>query len=119
MKKYNQIEDYLADLAPMQLEVVQIMRELLLDAAPGASEVISYNMPAIKQNGQVLVYFAATKSHLGFYLTAAPIVAFADRLQNYETSKGTIKIPYDRPLPVKLIRDIVAYRIGQAGGAKK
>ncbi|KIS03149.1 iron chaperone [Paucilactobacillus wasatchensis] len=119
MKKYNQIEDYLADLAPMQLEVVQIMRELLLDAAPGASEVISYNMPAIKQNGQVLVYFAATKSHLGFYPTAAPIVAFADRLQNYETSKGTIKIPYDRPLPVKLIRDIVAYRIGQAGGAKK
>ncbi|WP_252902699.1 iron chaperone [Paucilactobacillus hokkaidonensis] len=103
----------MADLAPMQREVAQIMRELLQDAAPEANEKISYNMPAIEQNGHVLVYFAPTESHLGFYPTADPIVAFKDQLKNYQTSKGTIKIPYDKPLPVKLIRVIVAYRIQQ------
>jgi len=57
------IDDYIATLPPMQQEVAQIMRELLHDAAPQAIETIAYNMPAIKQNGKVLVYFAPTKQH--------------------------------------------------------
>ncbi|MFD1318801.1 iron chaperone [Loigolactobacillus zhaoyuanensis] len=107
------IDDYIATLAPMQLEVAQIMRELLHDAAPQATETIAYNMPAIKQNGRVLVYFAPAKQHLGFYPTPDPIVAFADQLQAYPTSKGTIQFPYGQPLPVKLIKQIVAFRIEQ------
>ncbi|MFD0898015.1 iron chaperone [Loigolactobacillus binensis] len=110
------IDAYIATLAPMQQEVAQIMRELLHTAAPQATETIAYNMPAFKQNGQVLVYFAPAKKHLGFYPTPAPITAFAAQLTDYPTSKGAIQLPYDQPLPVKLIKQIVAYRIQQVTG---
>ncbi|WP_223875909.1 iron chaperone [Paucilactobacillus kaifaensis] len=113
MRKFDTIAEYLATLDPMQLEITQIVRELLQEAAPESHEIISYNMPAIEQNGHVLVYFAPTKKHLGFYPTADPILEFKERLMDYQTSKGTIQIPYDQPLPVKLIRDIVAYRVQQ------
>jgi len=113
LKKYTTMAEYLADLDPMQLEVAQIMRDLLADAAPDAVETISYNMPAIKLNGKVLVYFAPTKNHLGFYPTDDPILKFEDELASFETTKGTIKLPYNQPLPVKLIREIVTYRIDE------
>lgn len=113
MKKYKTVSEYMGDLEPMQYEVAQIMRELLREAAPESSETISYNMPAIRQHQQILAYFAPTSKHLGLYPTAQPILVFKDRLKNFQTTKGTIKIPYDQPLPAKLIRDIVAYRIQQ------
>jgi len=107
----NTIDDYIATLAPMQQEVAQIMRELIQTAAPQATETIAYSMPAFQQNGKVLVYFAPAKAHLGFYPTPAPIVAFAEQLRGYKTSKGAIQLPYDQSLPVQLIKAIVAYRI--------
>ncbi|WP_367369676.1 iron chaperone [Pediococcus parvulus] len=116
MEKYANVAEYMAGLPEMQQNVAQIMRDLLADAAPDAKEVLSYNMPAIKQNGKVLVYFAATQKHLGFYPTPAPIVAFEAQLKDFQTSKGTIQIPYDQPLPVKLIREIVAFRVEEVSG---
>ena len=113
MKKYASIAEYMTNLPEMQKTVAQIMRDLLADAAPKAREKISYNMPAIEQNGKVVVYFEAGKDHLGFYPTADPIVAFADQLKEYKTSKGTIQLAYDQPLPAKLIREIVAFRVDQ------
>ncbi|WPC16681.1 DUF1801 domain-containing protein [Pediococcus inopinatus] len=113
MKKYASIAEYMTNLPEMQKTVAQIMRDLLADAAPKAREKISYNMPAIEQNGKVVVYFDAGKDHLGFYPTADPIVAFADQLKEYKTSKGTIQLAYDQPLPAKLICEIVAFRVDQ------
>src|SRR5574343_1661417 len=88
------------------------IRAIIQKAAPKATEVISYGMPAFKQQ-RVLVYFAASKQHLGFYPTAAPIQVFAEELAEYKTSKGAIQFPYNKPLPVKLIRAIVKYRLKQ------
>jgi uncharacterized protein YdhG (YjbR/CyaY superfamily) len=67
-------------------------------------------MPAFKQNG-VLVYFAAFKNHIGFFPTAQGIEAFKDKLAAYKTSKGTIQFPFDRPLPLELIEEIVRFRV--------
>ncbi|WP_252903824.1 iron chaperone [Secundilactobacillus oryzae] len=111
MEKFANVADYLASLDSMRREVAQIMRELLADAAPDATEVISYNMPAVKQSGKVLVYFAPTQKHLGFYPTSEPIVHFEQELLPYKHSKGAIQFPYDQPLPVALIRKIVQFRI--------
>src|SRR5574343_629272 len=76
------------------------IRAIIQKAAPKATEVISYGMPASKQQ-------------LGFYPTAAPIQVFAEELAEYKTSKGAIQFPYNKPLPVKLIRAIVKYRLKQ------
>lgn len=69
-------------------------------------------MPAYKLNG-ILVYFAGYKQHIGFYPTSSGIEAFQDKLSDYKFSKGAIQFPFDKPLPVKLITDIVKYRIKQ------
>ena len=59
----------------------------------------------------VLVYFAGYKNHIGFYPTGNGVAAFKDRLDDYKTSKGAIQFPLDKKLPVKLITEIVKYRL--------
>jgi uncharacterized protein YdhG (YjbR/CyaY superfamily) len=81
-------------------------------AATTAEEVISYNMPAFKQNG-ILVWFAGYKNHIGFYPSSTPIKLFKEQLTKYKTSKGAIQFPIDKPLPLALITKIVKFRIKQ------
>jgi uncharacterized protein YdhG (YjbR/CyaY superfamily) len=60
-----------------------------------------------------LVYFAVAKNHFGFYPTAKPIEIFKKQLdeKGYSYSKGAIQFPIEKPMPVKLIQDIVKFRI--------
>lgn len=37
------------------------------------------------------------------------VEAFADRLEEYKTSKGAIQLPYDKPLPLELILEIARW----------
>ena len=86
------------------------MRQAIKDAAPEAEEVISYQMPAFKQNG-ILVWFAAFKSHIGFFPKAAAVEAFKKELSGYEVSKGTVRFPLDKPIPFDLVKKIVEFRV--------
>ena len=81
------------------------MRALFKAAAPKAEEGISYGMPYYKQDG-ALGGFALFKSHIGFF-PGAIVKDFADDLTAYKTSKGTIQLPLDKPLPVALIKKIL------------
>ncbi len=87
-------------------ELHTIIKEMI----PRAEEIISYKMPAFKQN-KVLVYYAGYKNHIGFYPTAKPIEVFKNQLLSYKHSKGAIQFPIDQPLPKKLIQDIVKFRL--------
>jgi len=113
LKKYQTVDEYINDLPEMEKEVSQIMRELFQDAVPDGVEGISYNMPSIKLEGKTVAYFATAKNHLGFYPTPEPIERFESELKGFETSKGTIQIPYVLPLPASLIRKIIEYRVSQ------
>jgi uncharacterized protein YdhG (YjbR/CyaY superfamily) len=111
-KKFQTIDDYIAAQPFEKRDVLEKMRYAIQRAAPKATEVISYGMPAFKQGG-ILVYFAAFKNHYGFFPTASPIIVFKKELLPYKTSKGAIQFPTDKPLPVKLIQAIVKYRVAQ------
>ncbi len=106
----SSIDEYIALQPEAMREKLHRLREIIKSAAPEAEEVISYMMPAFKFNG-ILVYFALFKSHIGFFPTASGVKEFEERLLKYETSKGTIRLPLDKPLPVKLIKDIVRFRV--------
>ena len=108
--KFQTIDEYLATVPENVKALLQELREIIKQAAPEAKEVISYNMPAFKQNS-VLVYFAAGKNHIGFYPTANPIVVFKDELANYKTSKGAIQFPIEKGIPKTLVRKIVKLRV--------
>jgi uncharacterized protein YdhG (YjbR/CyaY superfamily) len=108
----NSIDEYIA-LFPEEIQIkLQEMRATIKAAAPGAHEKISYQMPAFAQQG-ILVYFAAWKDHIGFYPTSSGMQAFKQELLDYESSKGSVKFPLDRPLPLDLISKIVKFRLAE------
>ena len=108
--KYKTVDEYLSTFPSSTKKMLQQLRETIRKAAPQAEEIISYNMPAYKQQG-ALVYFAGYKGHIGFYPVSSAIREFEKELSAYEGSKGTVRFPLDKPLPLKLITRMVKYRI--------
>ena len=104
------VDEYIAGFPKDVQKALQLVRETIQKAAPKAEEIISYAMPAFRQNGN-LVYFAAWKEHIGFYATPTGNSAFKKDLEGYTTSKGAIQLPLDKPMPVKLITKIVKFRV--------
>jgi uncharacterized protein YdhG (YjbR/CyaY superfamily) len=104
------VDAYIARFTPEVREALENIRSTIRKAAPGAEEKISYMMPAFVQDGP-LVYFAAFKSHIGFFPTSMGIVKFKDELAAYETSKGTVRFPLGKPIPYGLIARIVKFRV--------
>jgi uncharacterized protein YdhG (YjbR/CyaY superfamily) len=107
------IDEYIARY-PEEVQVkLQKLRETIRKAAPKATEAISYGIPTFKYLGN-LVHFGGFKQHLSFFPGASGVAAFEKELGDYETSKGTIQLPLDKALPLKLVRDIVKFRVAQA-----
>ncbi len=109
-KKFNTVDEYIATFPRNVQSILQELRQVIRNSAPQAEEAISYQMPTFKLNGN-LVYFAAFKSHIGFFPTSSGVEAFKEELSDYETSKGTIRFPLDKPIPFDLVRKIVKYRV--------
>lgn len=107
------IDDYLAALDTVKRAALAKLRRDIRAAAPGAEETISYQLPAFKLAGRLLVCFGAAAKHCAFYPGAFPVEALGDALAGYATSKGTIRFPPGQPLPAALVRKIVKLRIGQ------
>lgn len=120
--KPTSIDDYLSRLTSDKRAGLQKVRRAIKAAAPKAEECISYQIPAFRLDGKVLVWFAAMKNHCSFFPGAAAIEEYAAELAKYETSKGTIRFDCDDPLPATLIRKLVRARIAERGtkrGARK
>lgn len=107
---FSSIDEYLAAQPPGIREKLKKLRQTITKAAPEAEEVISYQMPAYKFHG-MLVYFAVFKNHISFFPTSSGVQFFKYRLTAFEISKGTIKFPLDKPLPLKLVAEIVKFRV--------
>jgi uncharacterized protein YdhG (YjbR/CyaY superfamily) len=107
--KPNSIQEYFSWFTPEIQAKLQQMREILQQALPEAEEVISYHIPAFKTT-EMLVYYAAAKSHLGFYPTSSGVINFKEELAGYVTSKGAIQFPYKEDLPEQLIVTIAKFR---------
>lgn len=105
------VEKYMEGFAPEVRERMERMRQLIRAVAPEVTEVISWAMPTFKLKKKNLVHFAGHKAHLGFYPGVEAIEVFAGELSLYNTSKGGIQFPYNKPLPEELITKIVRYRV--------
>ena len=84
------------------------IRRILRAALPEAQEKISWSMPTYWK-GRNIIHFAASKKHLGLYPGGEATEVFADRLADYDVSKGTIRLPYNRSLPEELIAEIAVW----------
>jgi uncharacterized protein YdhG (YjbR/CyaY superfamily) len=106
------IDDYIAGFAPDVQVLLQNVRQMVGRAAPDATEVISYQIPAFKLNG-VLVYFAAFKNHIGFYPPVKGDVRLQEAAAPYAGDKGNLRFPFTQPLPLDLIERITTLRVKQ------
>lgn len=88
-KEIKSIDDYINQFPDEIKSKLDTIRKTITKAAPKSIEVISYGMPAFKQN-KVLVYFAVGKNHIGFYPTPNPIIFFSKELEGYKDRKSVV-----------------------------
>lgn len=112
------IDDYIAGFPGGIQKTLSGLRRAIRAAAPAAVERIAYRMPALYLDGP-LVYFAAFKDHISFFPTSSGVEAFRHELSPFEISKGTIRFPLGRPLPLKLIARIVRFRVAENRNAAR
>lgn len=109
--RFTTIDEYIQSFPPTVQERLHQLRQTIKDVAPEAEEAIKYQMPTFVLHGN-LVYFAAWKRHISLYPVTAEMQASLQELADYTTSgKGTIQFPHDQPLPLPLIRTMVACRV--------
>lgn len=108
--KINTIDEYISQFTPEIQERLQSLRNAIREAAPEAGEKISWRMPTFILNGN-LVHFAAHKNHIGLYPGVSGIERFKDQLAKYKSAKGSVQFPNHEPLPLDLVKQIVAFRV--------
>ena len=106
--KPRNVDEYIAAQDEMVQPVLKEVRSLLQKAMPEAEERISWSMPTYWK-GRNIIHFAASKKHLGIYPGEEAAAEFAEELSDFSVSKGTIRIPYDLPLPAELIERIARW----------
>lgn len=117
-EKPQSVDEYLARLSEDKRAALEKLRRAIHAAAPGMEECIGYQMPAFRLDGRILVYLGAATHHCSFFPGAHPIEAHKEELAAYDTSKGTIRFPPDRPLPATLVKKLVQTRIAELASTK-
>lgn len=105
------IDEYIAGYPVNVQPLLKKIRATINTAAPGAEEKISYQIPAFKQSGHYLIYFAAFKKHVGVYPAPISHPDFKDALAPYASGKATVQFAYDKPIPYGIITKIVKFKL--------
>jgi uncharacterized protein YdhG (YjbR/CyaY superfamily) len=119
---FNSIDEYIASFPEDAQKTLEELRGTIKAAAPEAEEKISYGIPTFTLNGKYLIYFAGWKNHISIYPIPTGSEAFNKEVSQFVAGKGTLKFPIDKPLPLKLITDIVKLKVAEnlkATGKKK
>lgn len=107
------VDAYLAGLPADQRQLLQGLRERIARLVPEATEAISYGMPAFKLDGRFLVSYAGWKSHCSLYpLTDSFMASHEDEIAPFDRTKGSIHFTPQKPLPDRVIDDLVLARVG-------
>jgi len=110
--KFTTVDEYIAAFPKETQKILKEIRATIKAAAPNAEEKISYQMPTFFLNGN-LIHFAAYKNHIGLYPTPNGIESFKKELSKYKGAKGSVRLPIDEPMPLKLITRIVKFRVAE------
>ena len=106
------VEEYMAGVPEEYRAALEKLRETIKAVAPEATETISYQMPAFKDHGRLLVSYAAFKDHYSLFpMSGDVIAAIGDELKPYASGRGTIRFDPSKPLPVALVKKVVKVRL--------
>jgi uncharacterized protein YdhG (YjbR/CyaY superfamily) len=105
------IDEDIAGFPKEVQEKLQKVRTTIKKAAPDAEETISYKIPTFTLKGKYLIYFAGYKKHIALYPAPIGNPEFKEAISAYESGKGTLQFPFDKPIPFGLITNIVKFRV--------
>ena len=113
--KFASVAEYIAAQPPRTRAALRKVRGAIRKGVPKAEEIISYQIPAYRLSGRIVIYFAGWKEHYSVYPAQRRLVAaFKERLAPYEVNnKGTIRFPLSEPVPVALIQAIARFRANE------
>ena len=110
------VRAYFTAQPPKARAALEKIRAAIRSVAPRAAEAFSYQIPAFKLDGRPLVWYAAFKNHCSLYpMTGAIRRKLARDLKPYEMSKGTVRLPLAKPIPVGLVKKLVKARLVELG----
>ena len=111
MSKPASVDEYIASFDDEQhRDFLTRLRELSRAAAPQAEESLRWGSPAYALDS-ILFVFAGYKKHANVVFTPSTKKAFADRLLDFDTGKGSIKLPYGDEIPTELLTEMIVHRI--------
>ena len=108
---FASIDEYIGTFPKDVQKLLEEIRRTIKAAAPDAQEKISYQIAAFELNGKNLIHFAGWKKHISMYPIPSGNDTFNKEISKYAAGKGTLQFPLDKPLPLKLITEIVKLRI--------
>lgn len=109
-----QVSAYIAARPAGARRPLRLLRDSIRAGAPGVTDSFGYGIPGFRLDGRVFLYYAAWKQHTSVYpLTSAMLRSHAAEIRGYETSKGTIRFPLDRPLPVAFVKRLARTRLAE------
>ena len=109
----SDVDTYINGFGDERTVRLKTLRSMVHELVPDAIEALSYGLVGYKRNGKPLIYFGAFPKHIGFYATPNGHEAFKEEFSKYKQGKGSVQFPLDQPLPVELIRKVIAYRKSQ------
>ena len=118
MKVPKTIDGYIAGFPKNVRAKLRQVRATIRKAAPEAEEGISYAIPVFRQDGD-LIYFAGAKNHVGVYPVPKGTKEFQKELAPYRAHKSTVRLPLDKPVPVRLLTRMVKYRLKEQAARRK
>jgi uncharacterized protein YdhG (YjbR/CyaY superfamily) len=108
---FASMDAYIATFPPDVQKTLKKVRSTIKAAAPKAEEAISYGIPTFKMHGKYVIYFAGWKNHISIYPVPAGDEVFQKEIEPYISGRGTLKFPLDKPIPFKLITQMVKLQL--------
>ncbi|MEV6067258.1 DUF1801 domain-containing protein [Nocardia sp. NPDC052001] len=112
----SNVDEYIAGFPAETREVLERVRATIREALPEGTEVISYQIPALRVDSKVVVFFAGWKKHISVYPVPVGDTAYARAIEPYQTGRGTLKFLLDKPIPYELIGQTAALLHAERGG---
>lgn len=109
-RKPVSVEQYIAGFPPEARRRLVELRDLSRAHAPNATEELKWGNPAYSM-GVILFVFSGHKAHANMVFTPSTLQAHLAELEGFDTGKGSVRLPYDQPIPDRMLAKMIEYRI--------
>jgi uncharacterized protein YdhG (YjbR/CyaY superfamily) len=114
MPKRTSVEDYFERLDDLQRPHLEVLRSLSRAADPEAREELKWNLPVYVRGENTNLWMLQNfKAHCSLRLPPPFFAGQKDAVEEagFEAGAGFVKLPYDRDLPIDLLRSLMGARV--------